>query len=193
MSLFVKHQGCADQGVCYPPQKTTLEIDLAPMQPVAKGVNGFFQRLKGLSGQLPGHDLLPPEQAFQFFATVKDATHIHVSWVAAEGYYLYKSKLALTIEPSSVVLESLKLPQGIPHDDPEYGKVEIYRQEVGVDVALKRSLSAAQSIQLSAKFQGCADRGVCYPPMQTQLDLQLPATTPETIVVPEPGLSLIHI
>ena len=175
LSLFVKHQGCADQGVCYPPQKTTLDIDLPISKPLSKGVNSFFQSLKGLSSQLPSDELLPPEQAFQFFASVKDATHLHVSWIAAEGYYLYKSKLALAVEPSTVVLGALNLPQGILHDDPEYGKVEIYRQEVGVDVELQRSVSEAQSLQLSAKFQGCADRGVCYPPMQTKLDLQLPA------------------
>ena len=177
LSLWIKHQGCADHGVCYPPQKTTLEIDLPDSKPQTKGVNAFFEGLKGLRTQFTGDELLPPEQAFQFFATVKDATHVHLSWVAADGYYLYKSKLSVTAEPENVVLGSLNWPQGIPHDDLEFGKVEIYRQEIGFDVELKRSLSESQTLQLTAKFQGCADRGVCYPPMQTQLSLQLPAVT----------------
>ena len=177
LSLLIKHQGCADHGVCYPPQKTTLEIDLPVSHPLTQGVNGFFQSIKGWGGQGTLDELLAPEQAFQFFASVKDATHIHLSWIAADGYYLYKSKLAVTAEPDSVVLGPLNLPQGIPHDDPEYGKVEIFRQETGIDVELKRSRSESQTLQLTAKFQGCADRGVCYPPMQTQLSLQLPAIT----------------
>lgn len=191
LSLFIKHQGCADHGVCYPPQKTTLEIDLPASKSLTNGVNGFFQSLKGLSSQLPGDELLAPEQAFQFFASVKDATHVHLSWIAADGYYLYKSKLAVSAESTNVVLGPLNLPQGIPHDDPEFGKVEIYRQETGVDVELKRSSNQAQTLQLTAKFQGCADRGVCYPPMQTQIDLQLPAMTSalssaiETTAVPQ--------
>ena len=57
LSLFVKHQGCADQGVCYPPQKTTLEIELPVSKPLSKGVNRFFQSLQGLSSQLPGDEL----------------------------------------------------------------------------------------------------------------------------------------
>ena len=37
------------------------------------------------------------EQAFQFFATVKDANTLHVNWEIAEGYYLYREKIQLEL------------------------------------------------------------------------------------------------
>lgn len=175
LSLLVKHQGCADKGVCYPPQKTVLEIDLPEATGNATGVNRFFQGLNAFTSKLPGHDLLPPEQAFQFFATLKDGNHVHLSWVAADGYYLYKSKLSVVSETQGVSVGALNLPNGLAHNDPEYGAVEIYRQAIDVDAELIRSSAAPQTITLLAKFQGCADRGVCYPPQQSRVELTLPA------------------
>lgn len=175
LKLAVKYQGCADNGVCYPPQKAVLELKLP--QPVAdKGLKQLFQGFKGLGANLMGGELLPPEQAFQFFATVKDAQTLQLSWIAADGYYLYKDKLKLSLNPEAQSkLGALNLPKGEAHDDPEFGQVEIYRQTLNVDLALQRTSASPETISLTAAYQGCADRGVCYPPMQTTLSLSLPA------------------
>lgn len=177
IKLLVKYQGCADIGVCYPPQKVVLDVDL-PEKVAAEtggGLNQFVQGFKSLAPGLFSNDLLPPEQAFQFFATLKDDHTVHVSWLAADGYFLYKDKLALSLDAATQTrLDKYPLPIGEGHHDAEFGQVEIYRQEIGVDVPLLRQSRDAENITLTAKYQGCADRGVCYPPMQSSVTLALP-------------------
>lgn len=177
LKLLVKYQGCADVGVCYPPQKLILEISL-PTNSLPESnnpISQFKQGLKSLTADVFSKELLPPEQAFQFFANVKDSHTLHVSWIAAEGYFLYKNKLALSLNPDSQTrLESYQLPIGEEHADPEFGQVQIYRRETSVDIPLFRHNQQPEAIVLTSKFQGCADRGVCYPPMQASLELSLP-------------------
>ncbi|MDD1622499.1 MAG: protein-disulfide reductase DsbD [Methylococcaceae bacterium] len=180
IKLLVKYQGCADIGVCYPPEKKILEIDL-PVKPAAGGgnaLNQFVQGFKNLAPSVFSTELLPPEQAFRFFATLKDDHTIHVSWLAADGYYLYKHKLGLSLDQAATArLGQYPLPIGESHHDPEFGQVEIYRQEIAADVPLLRRGPGAETITLTAKYQGCADRGVCYPPMQSSVTLALPVAT----------------
>ncbi|MDD2738707.1 MAG: protein-disulfide reductase DsbD [Methylomonas lenta] len=179
VKLLIKYQGCADIGVCYPPQKVVMDVSLpealGPNQ--VNAVNQFFGGLKKLTPSLFAEELLPPEQAFQFFASLKDPQTVHVSWMIAEGYYLYKNKLGLTLdEASKTRLAQPSLPVGELHLDEEFGEVEIYRQELSLDVPIIRQGLAAETVELTAKFQGCADRGVCYPPMTSKVVLDLPAT-----------------
>lgn len=179
LKLLVKYQGCADAGVCYPPQKVVLDIDLpAPAAAPAPSGDALQQFVKGLKGLTPGlfsADLLPPEQAFQFFASVKDAHTVQATWQIADGYYLYKDKLSLALQPPAAAqLGKLPLPAGEAYHDAEFGQVQIYRNQVNVEVPLVRGQSAAETVTLLAKFQGCADRGVCYPPMQQTVGLDLP-------------------
>ncbi|MDD2761728.1 MAG: protein-disulfide reductase DsbD [Methylomonas sp.] len=186
--LFVKHQGCADVGVCYPPQKLVLDVDLPEASPPSNDAGGFNRLFGGLKNLTPGlfeGELLPPEQAFRFFAEVKDDRTLRVSWLIADGYYLYKHKLALNSdEQARSRLSALPLPEGEAHLDEEFGKVEIYRHELTLDVPLSRQSQEAESFELTAKFQGCADRGVCYPPMTSKVVLSLPEAMASTPSVP---------
>ena len=178
--LVVHYQGCADIGVCYPPQEKTLNITLptptlaANMSPVDSLVKGF----SGLKSNLFQAELLPPDQAFQFTALVKAPNTLHVSWLAAEGYYLYREKFKLEIIGSDKVkLGAYSLPNGEPKEDEAFGHVEIFHKEVAVDIPLIRTDTSPQRISLKASYQGCADRGVCYPPMDKTVELDLPQAT----------------
>jgi len=194
IKLFVKYQGCADFGVCYPPQKAVMDVNLPQAAPLnaPNAVDQFFGSLKKLTPSLFGEELLPPEQAFQFFAALKDPQTIHVSWLIADGYYLYKNKLALRLdEKTKTHLSALALPTGQTHLDEEFGQVEIFRQELSLDVPLIRQSVAAETVELIAKFQGCADRGVCYPPMTSKLVLSLPAVQSlKPVSQPEPEVAV---
>ncbi|MBD9357556.1 protein-disulfide reductase DsbD [Methylomonas albis] len=189
LKLLVKYQGCADAGVCYPPQKVVLDVVLPTAPPSASGdaLNQFVKGLKGLTPGLFSSELLPPDQAFQFFAGLKDPHTVQASWQIAEGYYLYKDKLVLKLEDSTQTrLTPLQLPEGAAYHDAEFGQVQIYRNRISVDIPLLRAGSAAETIKLLAKFQGCADRGVCYPPMQSEISLDLPPT--DTSPQPKPAV-----
>lgn len=187
LQLTVKHQGCADIGICYPPQKTVLTVDL-PSRPSAAETGSIFGLVKGLTGlknSLFEDELLPPEQAFRFFASVKDPHTLTVNWQIAEGYYLYREKFQFDILNSErIKIGNVTIPNGIPYHDEEFGQVQIFRNDLAFDLPVTRSDLDEQTFTLQAKFQGCADRGVCYPPMTQTSLLELPvATTPSTLQI----------
>jgi len=186
--VLIKYQGCADIGICYPPQKKILSINLPKLSnpsqtnPLSKLVDNF----KGLKLNLFEDELLPAEQAFQFFASIKDANTLRVNWEIAEGYYLYRDKIKLTLSnPTSIALGEINIPQGQPYHDEAFGQVQIFYHELDFEVPVIRSSTSAKTINLQAKYQGCADKGVCYPPMESKLTLQLPATS-NTVQPPSP-------
>ena len=195
IKLLVQYQGCADKGICYPPQKKTVDITLPVASPVAKA-NPVEQLVKGLPGlKLNSTEgaLLPAEQAFKFFATVKDAETLHVNWEIAKGYYLYREKIQFELtNADGNQLGNYSIPQGTPANDEEFGQVEIFHNELGFDLPIIRTNSSTQTITLQAKYQGCADRGVCYPPMAKKIELELPAAQEIQPIVntqPTPALS----
>ncbi len=195
IKLLVQYQGCADKGICYPPQKKIFDITLPVASPVAKA-NPVEQLINGLPDlKLNSTEvaLLPAEQAFQFFATVKDAETLHVNWEIAKGYYLYREKIQLELtNADGNQLGNYSIPQGTPAHDEEFGQVEVFHNELGFDLPIIRTNSSAQTITLQAKYQGCADRGVCYPPMTKKIELELPAAQEIQPIVntqPTPALS----
>ena len=189
LQIAVQYHGCADKGLCYPPQKKTFALKLPTTIPAANA-DPLAQLVKNAASiklNLFEDELLPPDQAFQFFASVKDANTLHVNWQLAPGYYLYKEKTQLEIiKASGMTLGSYTIPAGTPKEDEAFGKVEIFHDELGFDVPLNRSSSLAETIILRAKYQGCADRGVCYPPMTKEISLDIPAATALTKPVTDP-------
>ena len=126
---------------------------------------------EGLSSLSPR--LLPPEQAFRLSARALDAKTLEARFDVADGYYLYRDKMAFRTEP--VAAGNAVLPPGKPKHDAFFGDVETYRGEVVVRVPLAQS-AAGQTITLHADSQGCADVGFCYPPNPQQLTLSVPAS-----------------
>jgi thiol:disulfide interchange protein DsbD len=195
IQLLVQYHGCTDRGICYPPQEKIFDITLPAATPVAK-TNPFEQLVKSISGlklNASKDELLPPEQAFQFLATVKDANTLYVNWEIAKGYYLYREKIQLELtKADGVKIGNYSIPRGAPKHDEAFGQVETFHNELGFDMPIIRANSPVQTITLQAKYQGCADLGVCYPPMTKKIDLELPLlqeTAPVANTKPAPALS----
>ncbi len=129
----------------------------------------------------PAHaeeDLLPPEEAFKVTVTARDATRLSATWQIADGYYLYRSKFRFSSDSSGVTLGSPTLPAGVEKQDEFFGRLEIYRQSVTLEIPLQSS-SRTNPITLKLTSQGCADVGVCYPPYTHTVKLTLPPLTPQ--------------
>ncbi|MEQ1636087.1 MAG: protein-disulfide reductase DsbD [Methylococcales bacterium] len=183
LKVEVKHQGCADIGVCYPPQKNQFDLNI-PVSSHNAPLNPLQELTKNLPEQSVPDDLLPAEQAFQFFAQAKDARTLHVNWIIAEGYYLYREKIQLSVKESQDAnLASFDMPHGKPQHDEAFGDVEIFYHELDFDVPLNRTSAEPFILNLQASFQGCAERGVCYPPMQKSLSINLPALDDNSLKV----------
>ena len=188
-SLLVKHQGCADLGLCYPPQRTVLNIKLPTLN--TRQASGSFNPLDQLSKgldlglQLFTDKLLPADEAFQFIPSVQDGQTLNLQWHIAKGYYLYREKFELQLlDSDGTQLLNYEIPHGIAKYDEAFGDVEILHDKVSFNVPLARSNTAEHEIKLKAQFQGCAERGVCYPPMEKTVAILLPAISTTAISLP---------
>ena len=109
-------------------------------------------------------DFLPPDVAFRVGATVDDNI-IRVHWVIADGYYLYRHRMNITAESPDLVTFAPAMPPGVVKIDPYFGSQEIYRQQVEAVVRFTGIDAGAHPLQIKVIYQGCADAGLCYPPI----------------------------
>jgi thiol:disulfide interchange protein DsbD len=107
-------------------------------------------------------DFLDPQDAFKFSAAVADggkAVEAHFS--IADGYYLYQERFAFTAS-DDVQLDAPQYPAGkIKFDETFNKQVVTYRGDVVVKLPVR---SGNGTFTLTTRLQGCADRGLCYPP-----------------------------
>jgi len=113
-------------------------------------------------------DFLPPDAAFRVSAWA-DGNAVRVRWVIADGYYLYRHRIAIAAESPDLVLAAPTLPQGVLKSDPYLGTQEIYHQQVEATVPYTRFDAGAHPLQIKVTYQGCAEAGLCYPPISKVL------------------------
>lgn len=107
---------------------------------------------------------LEPEQAFRLAVQPHGKDAVTLQWRIAPGYYLYRDRVQVRPLPSTGTAE-FALPPGVRKDDPNFGGVEIYHDQLRVEV------TPAGATALDVRWQGCAEGGVCYPPQQRQVTL----------------------
>jgi thiol:disulfide interchange protein DsbD len=107
--------------------------------------------------------LLPAEKAFIALEPHLEANAVVFELQVAPGYYVYRDKFEVQ-DALGQALEVLSIPEGETKDDPAFGEVGVLKGMVAV------RLSPAPSGKVSFGFQGCAERGVCYPGMKKVFD-----------------------
>lgn len=127
--------------------------------------------------------LLPPEQAFRPSASALDGQTVEVRFDIADGYYLYRDKFRFAVEPDTLSLGTPALPPGKEKMDDTFGQVEVYYREVAIRLPVERNSSGNLPLVLHVTSQGCADLGVCYPPLKQTLSVEL-FDSPDPSAVP---------
>ena len=179
--LRITSQGCNEPiGVCYPP--VTKEITLAlpaiaaAAAPQASGVRSL-KDLAGLIGPGGQQEFLKPDEAFVLSTTVTDANTITAVIRIAPEYYLYRDKTSVALtRGDGVRLGTPEITRGKVKDDPYLGKTEVVHNELTVRVPLERGTSSARELELEIGYQGCAEKGICYPPETKKVRVQLLST-----------------
>ena len=172
LTLEATSQGCADFGLCYPPHKQTILLELPPASPpglsagapqekvAARAREPALEALAELNGQLGlgfEDDILPVEEAYRFRAAVEGPELLRLTWDIADGTYLYKEKIQLGLEGSDQVrLGRVSLPQAeIKPDsvkpDGTVGDVEVYHRRLDLALPLLRAATAPTEVTLVAK------------------------------------------
>ncbi|MBP9712355.1 MAG: protein-disulfide reductase DsbD [Sterolibacterium sp.] len=139
--------------------------------------------LTGLAHLQPANaDPLDPNQAFRFSARALDAHTIEARWQIAPEYYLYRDKFRFEAEPASIKLGAAQLPPGKLKADDNFGSVETYHDSVTIRLPVEAG--DRSQFTLKARSQGCADMGICYPPLAQQTVITFPASTPASRPAP---------
>ena len=118
-------------------------------------------------------NFLAPEQAFQVSAEYQSKQKIILNVKPAKGYYIYREsiKFKLVKNNGDLSLGAPQLPQGKIKFDENFGKeLETYPKDFSILLPLMNNKDASGMI-LSMELQGCADKGICYPPMELRFTL----------------------
>lgn len=129
---------------------------------------------------------LDVSQAFQFSHEIKNEL-VDISLTIAPNYYLYKNKIRVTVEHPELLENEvhINLPDGELHFDEYFGQQSIFRNHLGFVIDLEHvsqllsraSMSPkdvyAQPVMVRISYQGCADKGLCYPPQTKMIKMDL--------------------
>ncbi|MEE9309525.1 MAG: protein-disulfide reductase DsbD [Cocleimonas sp.] len=184
-SLKTTSQGCADIGVCYPPQKKTLTLQLAALDleknapttiatsPVASKKPFSLAKQLGISTLGDANAPLHPDEAFGFDIVADDKQNLSVRWSITPGHYLYQHKLGFKItEPTTgVSIGKPDLPKGKAEHDQYFGDIVTYNKNFDVKLPLAGN---ADSATVRVSYQGCSKlTGICYPPQTKSQTINL--------------------
>ncbi|HEX8589018.1 protein-disulfide reductase DsbD [Pseudomonas sp.] len=128
-------------------------------------------------------DFLPVRQAFQLNLSDTTPNAIKLQFVATEGYYLYRHRFQFRTEPADIGLGAAQLPDGEKKHDEYFGDVEVYHGIL--DVSLPRKAGDNRPFTLVVTYQGCADKGLCYPPETERVSIG--GTSPAASDIPLAG------
>ncbi|NQZ27563.1 MAG: protein-disulfide reductase DsbD [Colwellia sp.] len=148
-------------------------------------LSGYFIFFSSFTNAIDESTLLTSKLAFPFSVTLDSPEILSLQWHIADGYYLYKKriKLSATIihDDSSngdnvtteraTQLGAAQFPASLFIDDPAYKGLEVFRNTLIVKYALSGSETSFANTSLKIKYQGCADVGVCYPPVKKIIKL----------------------
>ncbi len=136
-------------------------------------------------------DFLPVREAFKLNLIDSSADSIKLNFVAAEGYYLYKHRFKFVSEPAGIALTA-QLPAGEAKHDEYFGDVEVYYGVLDIELAVANP--EQRPFNLEVTYQGCADKGLCYPPETEVLQIAGPnAATSTSISAPSPARRMADV
>jgi thiol:disulfide interchange protein DsbD len=134
-------------------------------------------------------DFLPPEQAFaiqepEVISSQADGNTLIISWKIADDYYIYRNKVSIQPDTVGLNLGEVKLSDSETKQDPFFGEIQIYKHHLRAEIPFTSDAGPGTVYNLTAKSQGCADAGICYPPLKQKLSFTLPAPINKALSAP---------
>jgi thioredoxin:protein disulfide reductase len=153
----------------------------------------FLLSSVALSSLVSAKEFLPPERAFIVEATwLANTNEIAIEYRPVSGYYIYQESLQyrLFINDKPSAPKSIQIPKGVEKFDETFGKkMEIFPKPFEVLLGLPQVPQSG--IRLEIDLQGCADGGICYPPMTYQYFIAAPGV--RVAPIPEGDAAPIRI
>ena len=133
------------------------------------------QLLRDLLGSAESQpEFLDPEVAFRIDLQNRGPNTLVARFSIEDGYYLYRDKTGFSSQTDGVNIGQVLLPEGKKKSDSYFGEQFVYYGGFEVDVPLVRASQGIEEVAIKVNYQGCADQGICYPPMDKVFTLRLP-------------------
>ena len=119
---------------------------------------------------------LDPEKAFVLSAQMTGPQEIEVRFHIARGYYMYRERFEFALDEPTVKLGAPVFPNGVVKYDPTFNKdMELYFGQVSIQIPIGvwPRETPAKPLTLNVTSQGCAEAGLCYPPMESVIKLTI--------------------
>lgn len=125
-------------------------------------------------------DFLNPEEAFKLNASISQQdgkAQLNLLFDVAPGYYMYRERFELKplsqsytpLTSSELSTQHILFSKGEIKYDPTFDKeMEVYHLQAPLTIPLPND---QQAVTLEVTAQGCADAGLCYPPMYYYIPL----------------------
>ncbi|MGO1767945.1 MAG: protein-disulfide reductase DsbD [Advenella sp.] len=121
-------------------------------------------------------EFLDPEQAFVFSAQMQAPSELRIDYRIAPKYYMYRERFEFHIKDDAAGTQAAALlgtpvfPKGEVKHDPTFDKdMEVFHDQVSIRLPL---LKQTEPFTLQVVGQGCADAGLCYPPITYDIALE---------------------
>lgn len=133
---------------------------------------GSFSLLDSLGGI--EDEILSPDEAFQINHDSQPG-RFNVSWIIAEGHYLYRDKMQITTEAVDITPQSLIMPKGDSKDDPIFKKtLYVFHHFADVTLPYQYTGNGGKDVTFKVKYQGCSEiSGICYPPQTKNFSIKV--------------------
>jgi thiol:disulfide interchange protein DsbD len=99
--------------------------------------------------------------------------------------------MQIQAESPDLVLAAPQFPKGVLKIDPYFGNQEIYKQQVQVSVPFSRFDGGAHPLAIKVTYQGCAEAGLCYPPISRVLSPEPPPVAAVPVAYPWEGVAIL--
>ncbi len=118
------------------------------------------------------------DKAFKFSNLPVDNNKILLRWDIADKHYLYNHAFKFVLEnDKDLSLGKVVIPPGEPKTDQFFGDISVYHDGVDISLPFSRKSPAAINTNLKVTYQGCAERGICYPPKTQTIPITLAANS----------------
>ena len=113
-------------------------------------------------------EFISPDEAFKMSVTDINDNQMVINWEIEEGYYLYMGMFEFSTDQEEVQIIEATMPDGTRKVDEFFGDVDVFYHNTSVKLVFDKIVDGANLI---VKYQGCADAGLCYPPIKKIVSL----------------------
>lgn len=141
--------------------------------------------LSFLTGDNKANDsnaFLPPDVAFKLSLNAINANTLEAQFTVAPGHYLYRERIqflvnAGTNKAPTPTIASIQLPKGELKNDANFGEQAVFHHDFSGQITLSQPLN---SVSITAIYQGCSEKGLCYAPIKKILNVNLQVSRPKS-------------